>query len=384
MPITIPLTEPTAQPWQGHVMLASGHRPFFLFSALWAAGGLALWLAAWQGLLPLDALWHGHEMLFGFAGAAIAGFLMAAVPKWTNRPSIQGMPLLGLILLFLAGRLGMMAGGAWAWLDLLFLPALAAFIARDIWIARNRRNYQVPAMLLGLAGLNAWFHFGDPVTALHVMAYLITAMIVLIGGRIVPAFTQNALRMATGDHRLTCHTPAWLDRLAVPSVMLVVVTEILLPGSLWSGLAALFAAILLLIRMKGWQSRRVLGMPLVWILHVGYLWVPLGYLLKAAADLAGMVPPSAALHALTTGAIGVMILAVASRAALGHSGRPLRPSPATVLAYGLVILAALLRVSLPLEYAILPAGILWTAGWALFAVVYWPILVKPRIDGLPG
>ena len=378
--IIIPLTEPSPS-YGGAVMLASGHRPFFLMAALAAAGLLPLWLAAWLGLLPLDAAWHGHEMVFAFAGAAIGGFLMAAVPKWTNRPPITGHRLMLLIGLYLAGRIGMVAGHGLHWADLAYLPTLAGFVLADVHISRNRRNYQVAGMLFALTGLNVAWHLGQT-QALWAGVYLIAGMIALIGGRIVPAFTQGGLRMA--GQRVDVSTPAWLDMVAVPVVLAVVAAEVVAPLSWASGLTALVAGVLLLVRMAGWQTLRTGRVPLVWILHAGYVWVPIGFLLKAAADLGGWVAPTAALHALTTGAIGVMIMAVASRAALGHSGRPLVPSRWTVLAYGLVLAAAVLRVFVPHYHGVLAAGVLWSLGWTVFAVVYWPILTKPRIDGLPG
>ena len=383
--IIIPLREPSHD-YAGSVMLASGHRPFFLMAALAAAGLLPLWLVAWSGYLPLNASWHGHEMVFGFAAAAIGGFLMAAVPKWTNCPPITGRRLLLMIGLYLAGRIGMLAGHGLDWADVLFLPVLAIFILADIHRVRNKRNYQIPAMLFLLTGLNIAWHIGYP-QALWAGIYLIAGLIALIGGRIVPAFTQSGLRMV--GLRLDVSTPVWLDRAAVPAVLAVVVAEVMAPlssswGPLVSGLTALVAGLLLLLRMAGWQTRHTFRVPLVWILHAGYVWVPIGFLLKAAADLGNWVMPTAALHALTTGAIGVMILAVASRAALGHSGRPLVPSRWTVLAYGLVLAAAILRVAVPYSHGVLASGVLWTLGWGLFAVVYWPILTRPRSDGLPG
>jgi uncharacterized protein involved in response to NO len=269
------------------------------------------------------------------------------------------------------------------WLDLLFLPVFAAFILVDIVRARNTRNYQVPAILFGLAGLNALYHFYDPLVALHAAIYLIATLIALIGGRIVPAFTQNALRMAL-RRNVDCATPRWIEFVAVPSVVAVVLAELLAPHSAIGGIAALVAGSVLLIRMAHWHSFKTLGMPIVWILHVGYLWVPVGFLLKAASDLGHFFPHSAALHALSAGAIGTMIMAVASRAALGHAGLPLVVSRWTVLAYALVIAGALMRVFAPHDHALIPAGVLWSLGYAVFAAVYGPILIRPRVDGLPG
>jgi uncharacterized protein involved in response to NO len=379
--IAIDIAEPR-RAYRGPAVLAAGHRPFFLAAGLWAASALALWVAALAGLVPLSASWHGHEMLFGFAVAAIAGFLMAAVPKWTNGETILGTRLAILLALWLTGRVAMIEGSA-PWLDLLFLPSFAGFILADILRARNTRNYQVPAMLFGLAGLNALYHFYDDILALHAATYLVTALIALIGGRIVPAFTQNALRMAY-RREITCWTPSWIETVAVPSVIAVVLAELFATDTWLSAGAALVAGSILLVRMAGWHSWKTRHMPIVWILHVGYAWVPVGYLLKAASEFAHLVPHTAALHALTAGAIGTMILAVASRAALGHVGLPLKVSRWTVLAYLLVIAGATLRVAVPHPHAMMLAGVLWSLGYGVFSVVYFPILTRPRVDGLPG
>ncbi len=363
-------------------LFAAGFRLFFLAAGLYAALAMGLWLIAWHGALPLSPLWHGHEMIFGFAAAAIAGFLLTAVPNWTGRPYLRGVPLAALGALWLVGRLAMWTDG-FAWLDLLFLPVLAFVVGRDIVLARNTRNYGVVLILLALAGLNALFHLGDEGPALRAATFLIIALIALIGGRIVPAFTQNALR-AAGDRKAVCRTPLWAQRLAVPSVVAVVVAQVAAPASHAAGIIAILAAAVLAWGMAGWRSLATRRMPIVWILHVGYAWVPIGLFLVGLADLTGDFYGTRALHALTANAIGIMILAVASRAALGHSGRPLRVSRATVAAYLLVIAGGLIRVAVPGGEAIVLSGLLWSLGYAVFAATYWPILTRPRIDGLPG
>ncbi len=373
---------PTSETYRGPILLAAGHRPFFLLAGLYAAFALPMWLLAWRGYLPLISTWHGHEMVFGFAVAAIAGFLLAAVPKWTDSRPHQGPRVAFLVALWLLGRVAMWLPG-FSLLDLLFLPTFAGFMAWPIFRARNRRNYGVPFILLALAGLNALFHFGSPSLALRVAAYVVTTLIALIAGRIVPTFTRNALKMA-GDPNHECHTPRWLDILAVPAALAVAVTELAVPMSQVSGIAALFAAVVLGARMTLWRTWQTRHLPIVWILHAGYAFVPLGLALKGVADLGGPIGYFAALHALTAGAIGVMILAVASRAALGHAGRPLVVSRATVLAYVLVIAGALLRVAVAHPHAVVLSGILWSVGYGIFAAVYWPILTQPRRDGLPG
>lgn len=343
---------------------------------------MPLWLIAIEGGLPLTSAWHGHEMLFGFAAAALAGFLLTAVPNWTSRPPLRGLPLAGLGLVWLAGRVAMLSG-VFVWVDLLFLPLLAIVVAIAIVGARNARNYPVPVMAAVLAALNGWYHAGATDRALSATTLLLAAMIALIGGRIVPLFTQNALR-AAGRPAIICATPRRLRQLAVPSVLLVLATDILFAEPLVRGIAALAAAVVLFLAMARWQSWQTRHLPIVWILHVGYFWLPLGLLLVGLADLGAGIESKTALHALGANAIGIMILAVASRAALGHAGRPLVTPRLTVAAYGLVIAGGLVRVLFPFGAGLMLAGALWALGYAVFAIDYWPILTRPRNDGRPG
>lgn len=378
--IPIGIDEPGGS-YKGPLLLAAGHRPFFLLAALYATLGIAFWLAALNGLVDLPPSWHGHEMIFGFGTASLSGFMMAAVPKWTGSKATQGTPLAILIALWLIGRIAVFSE-AFFWLDLLHLPFLAYLVGKMIFGAGNKRNYVVPVMVLMLAVINGLYHFGDASLALRAGAILMTGFIALIGGRVVPAFTQNALRMATG-HEISCTTPAWTEKLALPLIILVTGFELIWPESRVSGAAAFATATVLLVRMSGWQFFKTLSIPLVWILHAGYVWLPIGFALKGLADFGLVDDTTAAMHALTAGAIGVMVLAMGSRAALGHSGRPLHATPMTVVTYFLILAAVALRVFVPLDWAITAAGLSWTLGWGLFSVVYWPVLAKPRIDGLP-
>lgn len=361
---------------------AAPHRPFFLAAGLAAVASMGLWLIAWQGGLALAASWHGHEMIFGFAAAALAGFLLTAVPTWTEGSPLRGPPLMALLLVWAAGRIAMLTEGV-AWLDLAFLPLLTVVIAVPILGARSSRNYGVPLLLALLAACNVGYHLGWESRALWLATLLLTALIALIGGRITPLFTQNALRREVDAH-ISCRPPGAIDRLAVPMVLAAVATEAALPQSSWSGAVALAAAAVLAVRMYGWQTARTVRFPILWVLHAGYAWVAAGYALIGAALLAGWPAPTAALHALTAGAIGVMVLAVMSRAALGHGGRPLVAPPLTVIAYALVNAGAGLRVVLTSAEGLLLAGLVWTAGYALFVIDFWPVLTRPRPDGRPG
>lgn len=368
--------------YKGPLLLAAGHRPFFLLAALYATLGMFFWLASLLGVIALSTSWHGHEMIFGFGTAALSGFMMAAVPKWTNARPVQGAPLATFIILWLIGRIAVFSE-IYVWLDLLHLPFLAFLIGRMIYGARNKRNYIVPVLVLMLAGLNVLYHYFDASLALRASAYLLPVLIVLIGGRVVPAFTQNALQMSFGRN-IVCTTPVWAERLSLPSVLLVVALELIIPDTIITGTAAFFASIVLFIRMLHWQTLKTLSIPLVWILHVGYAWLPLGFALKGFSDFGLLEDTKAAMHAFTTGAIGVMVLAMGSRAALGHSGRPLVATKPTVIVYFLVVGSAILRVFVPFDWAVPMAGLMWSVGWALFSIIYWPVLARPRIDGLPG
>lgn len=386
--IFLNINEPV-QKHKGPAVLSAGHRPFFLLTALSAVVLLALWLVALHGGIALSSSWHAHEMLYGFAGAAIAGFMMAAVPKWTNVDSPIGMKLALIVLLWGLGRIGMFMAeldgqfAAFAYLDLLFLPVLAIIVARMILTARNVRNYVVLAILLGLIATNHAYHFYDPFNALRAGIFMVAMLAALIGGRVIPAFTQNALIIHTGQE-INCTTPAWTHLSLLIIMFALVFAQLFDLGDNLTGSLSGVCALILLIRMIRWKSLNSFFDPIVWILHAAYVWLPIGFALKAVADLTGLVDPMAGIHALTTGGIGLLILAVASRAALGHSGRELKVSRLTVLSYVMVIVATVLRVIALSPEMIMLSGTLWVFGYGLFAIVYLPILMKPRIDGLPG
>jgi uncharacterized protein involved in response to NO len=384
-------------------LLAYGFRPFFLLAAFYAAFAIPVWLILMidAGALPTALApmqWHAHEMIFGFVLAGIMGFYLTAVPNWTGAPPLRGAALGILVALWLAARAamwlsGVLPAGAVALLAIAPPLGLAVFVLPTLARARQRRNLMFLVIPLALAGAILLVHL-EPLgwtddsarTGLQLGIDLALLLITVIGGRIVPTFTANALK-ARGDGVLP-RSVGWLDRLAILSVAALLVAD-LTEHALGIGIAALAAAVLNALRLAGWRPLRTLGTPLLWVLHLGYGWLVAGFALKAVAALTDALPASAALHALTIGAVGTMMLAVMSRAALGHTGRPLVAQPATVAAYGLVSLAALLRIAaavspewyLPLVQA---AGVLWSLGFALFLWDYAPILLRPRIDGKPG
>jgi uncharacterized protein involved in response to NO len=336
-------------------------------------------------------------MLFGYALAAIAGFLMTAVPNWTGTAPMQGWPLVGLASLWLVGRIAVWAGPAlplWAVAaaDLPLIPALAVVMGRLLWRTRNPRNFVFVGVLtlLFVGNLHTYVHILGPDRNRGLLVALdaVTLLIVIVGGRITPSFTAAMLRMREDEAQVVRFE--WLDRVAILSVVALALVDLLPVSDPVRGAIALFAGAANTARLAGYRTGRVLDRPILWVLHVGYGWAALGLLLKGAAVFIPALPPTAALHALTVGAIGSMTLGVMSRASLGHTGRDIAAPVPIVAAYGLVSLAAVLRVFTilvaPAWYldSILVSGALWVLAFSLFVVVYAPILTRPRPDGRPG
>jgi uncharacterized protein involved in response to NO len=388
------------------VLFALGFRPFFLAAGLAGVGLTLEWLVILHGGLAAPAwldpfLWHGHEMLFGLVHAAIAGFLLTSVPVWTGTPPVRGARLAGLVGLWLLGRGAMALAGALpaaavAALDLAFPVALWMAVGTPILRARATRQLGILGALLGLIAANAASHLdamgvvpGAGRAALHAASVFVALLILVIGGRITPAFTRNAMQRAGVPPAVQMRP--WLDRLALGAAVALAVVEVsTAPRGLASGLLAGLAALGTAGRMVGWQTRWALRDPLLASLHAGLAWVAVGFGAIAAADLGAPLPRTVALHALTAGAMGTMILAVMTRVPLGHTGRPLVAPRAATAAYVLVGAGALVRIVGPtLEpTAALTAwtlsGLLWAGAFASFLVGYAGILVRPRVDGKPG
>ena len=384
-------------------LLDHGFRPFFLLTGAWALAALAVWIAALHGAPlpdgPLPPLqWHGHEMLAGVVGAALMGFLLTAVPNWTGRRGYAGAPLAVLVALFVAARLALLPGsplspGVAAVVALLPLPALLLLIAPALVKAGQARLWGPPCLvalfwlgdLLMLGGVAGWWQDGF---ARGVLLSLNTALVLvgLIGGRIVPAFTLNALRKA-GTPAEPRPLPG-VDKGAVLALLAVLVVDLALPDSRLAGIVAAVAAVLTALRLSRWHGLRTLGQPILWVLHLAYLMVPASLALKAAWLLAWAPWAAAWMHLQAIGALALMILAVMTRASLGHTGRDLVAGRATVASYALLFLAGLARAFGPvlwpgmMAYAV--AGTLWIAAFALFLLAYAPVLLLPRPDGKPG
>lgn len=378
-------------------VLAFPFRPFFLSSALAAAALVPLWLWIWthgQGTLALPPLsWHQHEVLAGFLNAAVAGFLMTAVCNWTGTQPLAGRRLLALWALWFAARVAMAFGGSAGApvavaLDLAFLPLVALDVGARVWRARQRRQAMILVILAAFWGLDLAFHWSGDTRYLHALVMLAALLILVIGGRITPAFTANWLRIHGDDPARVVQRPG-MDRAAFLAVAALVVIQASgwRPAWLVAGLA-MVAALLVTIRVGGWAAWQTRREPLLWILHVGHLWVAVGCLLHGLAALS-LVPGSAWLHALGAGAMGTMVLGVMTRVTMGHTGRPLRLLRGGGYAYALILFAGLARVAvalgwLPMMPGLWLSALTWSAAWLIFLIVYGPILMAPRADGKPG
>jgi uncharacterized protein involved in response to NO len=400
-----PLDYDSSPSWAA--FLSYGFRPFFLSAGVSAAAVMALWLAwlasaaagastSWLPVAPAPHAWHAHEMVYGFGMAAVAGFLLTAVPNWTGAEPLKGRPLAILFAIWLAGRLALLVSALLpavlvAAVDLAFVPSLGYFAARQLMVKPARRNMVFLVILAVLTLANAGFHAhrlglagGDGLAGVRLGVMMLVVMIAIIGGRIIPAFTHNWLHLNAVAGAMPRKSPR-LDAAAIAAVAAYALLDLgHAPATLVAALAAL-AAGLNAVRLAGWRGWATRSSPIVLVLHVGYAWLVAGLALAALAHATSVVPPVLALHAFGTGAVGTMVLAVMSRAALGHTGRPLAASPAIALSYWLVSLSAASRIIGPLAWpagthaALVVSGLVWIAAFSIFAVVYAPILTTPRI-----
>ena len=371
-------------------LLTAGFRPFFLAAAGWAVLSMAAWLPLFSGELELpsgfDPLhWHIHEMLFGFVMAAVGGFLLTAIPNWTGRAPVAGVPLAALVGLWLLGRIvcafsALIPGWLVVPADLAFAIALDGVAARELIAAANSRNYLllVPVFLLAIANLLVHLQVE---LGWRLAVAVVIVLISVIGGRIVPVFTSNWLN-ARGMTPVSPQIP-WLEHAARFILIAAMLGWVFVPDWRPLGLLLLAAAALNLARLARWRGAATLEEPLLLILHVGYLWLVAGVALLGLSLISDVVPPAAAVHALTAGAMGTMVLAVMTRASLGHTGRVLRADKPTMVIYALASASAVLRIAAAwvvdgqmelFEVAVLA----WVGAFALFVAEYGPILLAPR------
>jgi uncharacterized protein involved in response to NO len=387
-------------PVQRGALLAKGFRPFFLCAATYATLAVPLFLLELAGragtgsyLVPM--YWHAHEMVFGFSMAVLGGFLLTAVGNWTSRRTADGRALAVLVALWIAGRVGMLMPDELpryvpAILDLAFVPALLFACARPILATRSQRNYGFLALLGALVVANAAVHAAAlglaPVRYQRqgnwVAVDILVVALVVMTGRVVPMFTRSSTR-AEGVHGW----PA-LERLAAISVVLVVAMEALEAPLKTIGIVSCLAGVLAGLRMRSWGTGRTLREPLLWILHIGSIWIVIGLILRGAASFS-LVPLGSGLHALTAGAIGTLTLGMMTRVALGHTGRILAVPPRIVGAFGAVVVGGGVRVVAPVLWpgALAPlivAGLLWSSAFAAYLSSYAPVLMAARVDGRPG
>ncbi|WLG42675.1 NnrS family protein [Pseudomonas sp. FP1740] len=376
-------------------------RPFFLAGCLLAVLAIPLWLAAFSGSIsnwqPAGGWlgWHRHELLFGFGLAIIAGFLLTAVQTWTGRPGLSGKPLAALALLWLLARVAWLANAPWpllAVLELAFPLAVAVLMGFTLWKVRQKRNYPIVVVLLLLAvadGLSLYGlvegHEGWQRQGVLSGIWLVAAMMGLIGGRVIPFFTQRGLGRVEG----VAAWP-WLDRLLLvgsPLVALLYAAGPALAADVWVGLLFAVLAAGHLVRLVRWHDRALWRVPLLWSLHLAYGWLAVACLVMALWHFGVPVNPSLAVHCLTIGAMAGLVLAMIARVSLGHTGRPLEPPSGMTLAFILLNLACLSRVVLILFFplaALWLAGLCWTLAFALYAWRYGPMLLRARVDGHPG
>lgn len=387
--------------------LSYGFRPFFLLAGIYAALSVSVWVA-WlaahdlPGVLitpPFAAaphLWHGHEMIFGYASAVISGFMLTAVPSWTGARRIAGTPLLVLSTVWLAGRCAVWFAAflpplAVAAIDLAYLPLLAAMVAGGLLVRPAPRNLVFLLFLSLLTVANGFVHAewmglteasASPALAFAILQ--VSLMVAVIGGRIVPAFTRNVLMVERPDARLPRSFPL-LDKLALVSLAAVALLVALQVEGPVTGSVALVSALAHAARLAFWRGEATLHRPILWSLHAAYGFLVLGLAVLGLAHLTGLVGVTSALHLLAIGGVGGMTLAVMSRVALGHTGRPLSVRRPIVVSYALILASALLRglgVEIFADHymaVVILAGLFWIAGFTIFAAGYWSILVGPPV-----
>lgn len=389
--------------WTGPAILTYGFRPFFLGAGLWAACAMALWILLLSGLLDLptrfDAVtWHAHEFLFGYLGAVIAGFLLTAVPNWTGHLPVVGWRLGALFALWIVGRISVAISlylPPWtvALADLAMPLVLIGFLAREIVAGKNWRNLSVLGMLIAFALANAMYHwqaatrdFAGDSSGLRIGLGAAIMMIAVIGGRVVPSFTRNWL-VKRGGTRLPTPPMQPFDRFALLILLGAILLWVIVPDGLITGLILITAGVVHVARLARWAGLRTLAEPLVWVLHAGYAFLPIGaFALGFSAFWPAVMVQNAAQHVWMAGAIGLMTLAVMTRATLGHTGRDLTAGGGTLTIYLCLIGAVLARLIAGFSPGFagplyITSGLCWIFAFGGFGILYGPMLLQSRIGG---
>jgi uncharacterized protein involved in response to NO len=382
----------SARTYDGPALFSFGFRPFFLLGSAYAGLAILVWLPVFMGelslvsgFIPRD--WHVHEMLYGFLPAVITGFLFTAIPNWTGRLPLRGRPLMFLVVLWIAGRACVTFSAQTGWLlamlvDCSFLLLVAAAAAREIIAGKKWNNLSIVLLVAVLLGGNVAFHLeahfnGAAEFGIRIGIAVVVLLISLVGGRIIPSFTRNWL-VRENPGRLPVPFSRF-DMLSIAVGAIALTSWIVQPGSKWSGYSLAVAGVLHLIRLMRWAGDRTGRERLLLILHVGYAFVPLGFLLNACSAF-GIAPTGAGVHAWMAGAAGVMTLAVMSRATLGHAGQQLTASVATQAIYASIIIAGVARICAVLEPAhsvplLHVAAFAWALAFLGFAACYGGILI---------
>ncbi|MGH1357373.1 MAG: NnrS family protein [Burkholderiaceae bacterium] len=396
----LPILQPGASvspPPHGWPVFRLGFRAFYLAAASFGVLAVPLWIAVFLGAVPLDLvvsplLWHAHEMLFGFATAVIIGFLLTAGKLWTGLATPRGPWLAALTALWLLGRATAFGSSyaLYAWIDLALLLTVAVIFTRLIIKSRNWRNLPIAAVLLLLIVSNSLFHLAvsgiaelSPLKPLYGGLALIVLIECLMAGRVIPAFTKSVNR------GLQLNTNALTEKLVFAVTAMALALWIFSGPALPTAIALALAGALHLARQAQWHPRATLKRPILWILHASYAWLAVGFGLLAASQM-GWVAATAGIHSLAIGATGGLIIGMMTRTARGHTGRPIHASRTEVLAYGLIMATAVIRVFVPLvaphtlPAALVLAAICWSTAFALYLVVFAPWLLSTRLDGKDG
>ena len=382
---------------RGWPLLRLGFRPFYILGALLACASVPLWIAVFLGGLRLGAsvsplLWHAHEMLFGFATAIIVGFLLTAVKAWTGLATLRGAWLGALAALWLVARLAALGApyAVYAALDMLLLPIVAVILLRVLILAGNRRNLPLIGILVLLSLANLAFHLAvldviglPPVQALYAGLALIVMIECVMAGRVVPAFTASV------NPGLKIKLPRWQEITTLAVTAMALLLWVSAQPGIVPALVLALAGVLHVARIVQWHPLKTLSRPILWVLHAAYAWIPIGLLLLAMAQM-GWVTVSVGVHALAVGATGGLIIGMLTRTARGHTGRPLQASRAEVLAYALVMGAALIRVFFPIVLpqwygpGLIAAAAAWSVAFGIYLVIFTPWLLQTRVDGKDG
>jgi uncharacterized protein involved in response to NO len=390
------IEDPSRPAASGSALLALGFRPFYLLASVFAALSIPLWALQFSGVLShpylAGPLWHAHEMLFGFTLAVIVGFLFTAGRNWTNLPTPTGWQLGALAIVWIAARVLVLTpyAVAAAVANVAFPLAAAVGLAIPFVKAKNKRNYFFVA-LLGLLGVAAAFIHLSQLGVISAPAWpgirvaldVVLFIVAVMAGRVIPMFTNNGVPGADATRQ------PHVEKTALGSILILLVADMF---GLQGGPVVVVAAVACVAhawRWALWQPWKTLRVPLVWVLHLAYVWIPVHLALRCLGE-AGLVVPSLATHALTVGAVGGLIIGMMTRTARGHTGRPLHADRYEMACYVFVLLAAVVRVGLPLVApdqtvrAVLGSAALWSAGFGVYAIRYWPILSRPRVDGRAG